>query len=44
MIKVGKMPTLAHQASAEPPLLQHEGSTRLVSIEKPKPRCASCQG
>jgi Rieske Fe-S protein len=44
MIKVGKMPTLAQQASAEPPLLQLEGSTRLVSIEKPKPRCGSCQG
>jgi Rieske Fe-S protein len=44
MIKVGKMPTLAQQASAEPPFLQLGGNTRLVSIEKPKPRCASCQG
>jgi Rieske Fe-S protein len=43
MIKVGKMPTLAQKASAEP-LLQLESSIRPVSIEKPKPRCGSCQG
>jgi hypothetical protein len=44
MIKVGKMPTLAQQACAEPSLLRLEGSTKLVTIEKPKPGCASCQG
>jgi menaquinol-cytochrome c reductase iron-sulfur subunit len=44
MIKVGKMPTLAEKACTEPPLTQHEGFAKLVSIEKPKPGCASCQG
>lgn len=47
MIKVGKMPTLApdSQAKAEPPLTQIEGThTQLISIEKPTPRCSSCQG
>jgi menaquinol-cytochrome c reductase iron-sulfur subunit len=44
MIKVGKMPTLAEKACAEPPLFQREGTAKLVSIEKPKPGCASCQG
>jgi menaquinol-cytochrome c reductase iron-sulfur subunit len=46
MISAGKMPTLAFQSSVEPPLIQLEGSTtsaRLVVIETPKPRCASCQ-
>jgi menaquinol-cytochrome c reductase iron-sulfur subunit len=44
MIKVGKMPTLAQHACAEPPLRQLDGSTNLVSIEKPKSGSASCQG
>jgi Rieske Fe-S protein len=44
MIKAGKMPTLARQACSEQPRLQLEGSTQLVSIEKSKPRCGSCQG
>jgi menaquinol-cytochrome c reductase iron-sulfur subunit len=41
MIKVGKMPTLAQHACAEPPLRQLDGSTNLVSIEKPKSGSAS---
>jgi menaquinol-cytochrome c reductase iron-sulfur subunit len=44
MIKVGKMPTLAQHACAEPPLRQLDGSTNLVSIEKPKSGSATCQG
>jgi menaquinol-cytochrome c reductase iron-sulfur subunit len=44
MIKVGKMPTLAEKACAEQPLTQREGFAKLVSIEKPKPGCVSCQG
>ncbi|NYF80088.1 ubiquinol-cytochrome c reductase iron-sulfur subunit [Granulicella arctica] len=47
MVKVGKMPTLANQASAELPLTQLEGTSstaQLASVEKSKPRCASCQG
>ena len=44
MIKVGKMPTLAQHACAEPPLRQLDVSTNLVSIEKPKSGSASCQG
>ena len=49
MIKVGKMPTLAPEASAQPPLTQLGGATQLASVDqpkpdKPKPRCASCQG
>jgi menaquinol-cytochrome c reductase iron-sulfur subunit len=44
MIKVGKMPTLAQHACAEPPLRPLNGSTNLVSIEKPKSGSASCQG
>jgi menaquinol-cytochrome c reductase iron-sulfur subunit len=44
MIKVGRMPTLAQHACAEPPLRQLDGSTNLVSIEKPKSGSASCQG
>ena len=43
MIKVGKMPTLAQHACAEQPLRQLEGSTNLVSIEKPKSGSNSCQ-
>lgn len=41
MIKVGKMPTLAQHACAEPRLHQLDGSTNLVSIEKPKSGSAS---
>ena len=41
MIKVGKMPTLAQHACAEPPVRQLEGSSNLVSIEKPKSGSAS---
>jgi menaquinol-cytochrome c reductase iron-sulfur subunit len=44
MIKVGRMPTLAQHACAEPPLRQLDGSTNLVSIEKPKSGSATCQG
>jgi menaquinol-cytochrome c reductase iron-sulfur subunit len=45
MIHVGRMPTLAEpsKVSANVPLTQIDGATRLASIEKPKPRCASCQ-
>jgi len=47
MISAGKMPTLANQASVEPPLTQIVGSNaalRLADVEQPKPRCGSCQG
>jgi Rieske Fe-S protein len=44
MIKVGKMPTLAQHACADPPLRQLDGSTNLVSIEETKSGSASCQG
>lgn len=44
MIKVGKMPTLAQHACAEPPVRQLEGSSNLVSIEQPKSGSAPCQG
>ena len=44
MIKVGKMPTPAQHACAEPPLRQPDGTTKLVSIEKPKSGSVSCQG
>ena len=46
MINVGRMPTLAEPSSAsvKVPLMQLDGTTHLASIEKPKPRCASCQG
>jgi menaquinol-cytochrome c reductase iron-sulfur subunit len=43
MISAGKMPTLANQASVEPPLTQLQGSAKLTAVEQPKPRCASCQ-
>src|SRR5882724_7038426 len=45
LISAGKMPTLATQACAEPPLTQIEGSpaVRLAAIEQPKSRCSSCQ-
>jgi menaquinol-cytochrome c reductase iron-sulfur subunit len=43
MISAGKMPTLATQASTEPSLTQIERTSKLSAIERPKPRCASCQ-
>jgi len=45
MISAGKMPTLAQQAKATPPLIQMElggSAKKLAAIEKPKPRCGSC--
>jgi menaquinol-cytochrome c reductase iron-sulfur subunit len=44
MVDVGKMPTLAEQAQAEPPLTQIDGSpaAKLAAVEQPKPRCSSC--
>jgi menaquinol-cytochrome c reductase iron-sulfur subunit len=47
MISAGKMPTLANEASLEPPLTQitgAEAATRLSAVERPEPRCGSCQG
>jgi Rieske Fe-S protein len=47
MISAGKMPTLANQARVEAPLTQITGAgsaERLAALEKPKPRCGSCQG
>ncbi len=47
MIRAGKMPTLANQASIEPPLMQIVGADsveRLRALKQPKPRCGSCQG
>jgi menaquinol-cytochrome c reductase iron-sulfur subunit len=47
MISAGKMPTLATNASVEPPLTQLTGassSERLSALEQPEPRCGSCQG
>jgi menaquinol-cytochrome c reductase iron-sulfur subunit len=47
MIRAGKMPTLANQASVERPLTQIVGAgsaERLAALERPKPRCGSCQG
>jgi len=46
MISAGKMPTLAQQAEVTPSLvsLDVDGpAKRLASIEKPKPRCGSCE-
>jgi menaquinol-cytochrome c reductase iron-sulfur subunit len=45
MISAGNMPTLATKAKAETPLAQIEGvqSAMLAAMEKPKPRCGSCQ-
>jgi menaquinol-cytochrome c reductase iron-sulfur subunit len=49
MISAGQMPTLANQARSDSPLTQIEtrleGSpaARLNAIEKPQPRCSSCQ-
>jgi menaquinol-cytochrome c reductase iron-sulfur subunit len=47
MISAGKMPTLANQARNELPLTQIEGTDaakRLKVLERPEPRCGSCQG
>jgi menaquinol-cytochrome c reductase iron-sulfur subunit len=47
MILAGKMPTLANEASVMPPLTQIVGADsaqRLSGLERPKPRCGSCQG
>lgn len=47
MISAGKMPTLANQASVDPPLTQILGidtTKRLTALEQEKPRCGSCQG
>jgi menaquinol-cytochrome c reductase iron-sulfur subunit len=46
LIHVGRMPTLASQARATPPLTQLEvngPAARLAAVEQPKPRCSSCQ-
>jgi menaquinol-cytochrome c reductase iron-sulfur subunit len=47
-ISAGKMPTLANQArNAPPPLTQIVGDSsaeRLTALERPEPRCGSCQG
>jgi Rieske Fe-S protein len=42
MISAGKMPTLATNASIEPPLTQLVGTR--PAERQPKPRCGSCQG
>lgn len=47
MISAGKMPTLANQATIERPLTQIVGTDsakRLTAVERPEPRCGSCQG
>jgi Rieske Fe-S protein len=47
MIRAGKMPTLASQASVERPLTQivvAGSAERLAALERPNPRCGSCQG
>jgi hypothetical protein len=47
MIDAGKMPTLANDAKNEAPLTQIVGADsaeRLAALERPKPRCGSCQG
>jgi Rieske Fe-S protein len=47
MISAGKMPTLANEARVEAPLTQITGvgsAERLATVERPKPRCGSCQG
>jgi menaquinol-cytochrome c reductase iron-sulfur subunit len=45
MISAGRMPTLANEAKNVAPLTQIEGSpaARLAAIDKPQPRCSSCQ-
>jgi menaquinol-cytochrome c reductase iron-sulfur subunit len=47
MISAGKMPTLANQASIDPPLTQlvtTNSAQRMPASGRPKPRCGSCQG
>lgn len=47
MISAGKMPTLANQARVEAPLTQITGGgpvEKLAELERPEPRCGSCQG
>jgi Rieske Fe-S protein len=47
MINAGQMPTLATKASVERPLVQLVGGDsveRLKGLERPEPRCGSCQG
>ncbi|MGD0444270.1 MAG: ubiquinol-cytochrome c reductase iron-sulfur subunit [Edaphobacter sp.] len=47
MISAGRMPTLANQASVEPPLTQlvaSDSAERLSALERSKPRCGSCEG
>jgi Rieske Fe-S protein len=47
MINAGQMPTLATKASVEQPLVQLVGGNsvdRLKRLERPEPRCGSCQG
>lgn len=47
MISAGKMPTLASEARVEAPLTQITGAgsaERPAALERPKPRCGSCQG
>jgi menaquinol-cytochrome c reductase iron-sulfur subunit len=45
MISAGRMPTLANEAKNVTPLTQIEGTSaaRLAAIDKPQPRCSSCQ-
>jgi len=45
MISAGRMPTLANEAKNVTPLTQIEGTpaARLAAIDKPQPRCSSCQ-
>jgi menaquinol-cytochrome c reductase iron-sulfur subunit len=47
MINAGQMPTLSTTAGVEQPLVQLVGGDsveRLKSVERPEPRCGSCQG
>jgi nitrite reductase/ring-hydroxylating ferredoxin subunit len=47
MISAGQMPTLAMKTSMARPLVQLVGagsSERLKGLERPEPRCGSCQG
>jgi menaquinol-cytochrome c reductase iron-sulfur subunit len=47
MIDAGQMPTLATKACVEPPLVQllgEDSMERLKGLERPAPRCGSCQG
>jgi Rieske Fe-S protein len=46
MISAWRMPTLAQQACMERPLVQIEvggSAKKLVQVDRPKPRCGSCQ-